>query len=155
MSDQKNSELRSLAAELVAAYVSNNSVSIDVLSGLINTVFDSLKSVESEPSAKVQPPGIPAVSIKKSITPDAIICLECGKKHSMIRRHLQTGHGLTPDAYRAKWELPSSYPLVAPSYAAHRSALAKKSGLGRKRNEVVATQVVVEKPKRGRKPKAS
>ncbi len=115
-------------AEIVAAYVANNSVSMTELASLINTVGQKLSEIgrEEEEPAKPQP----AVAIKKSVTPDYIICLEDGKKLKMLKRHLKTRYDMTPEEYRARWGLPDNYPMVAPSYAQQRSRLAKSIGLG-------------------------
>jgi predicted transcriptional regulator len=123
-----------LAAKLVAAYVSNNPLPRSELPDLILAVHSSLARLGSEPE-QAQPQveaKLPAVPVRKSITPDYLICLEDGKKFKSLRRHLRA-HGLTPEQYRQKWNLPSNYPMVASNYAAQRSALAKKLGLGRKR----------------------
>jgi predicted transcriptional regulator len=120
-----------LTAQIVSAHIANNKVETEALPALIQSVFRSLSTsgdVEVEPTVAL----IPAVSIKKSVFPDYIVCLEDGKKLKMLKRHLQTSYGLTPEAYRTKWGLPRDYPMVAPSYAATRSGLAKKIGLGRK-----------------------
>jgi predicted transcriptional regulator len=123
-----------LAAEVVAAYVSNNPVPKGDLPDLILAVHSSLAKLGSEPEHAL--PQVeakaPAVSIRKSVTPDYLICLEDGKRFKSLRRHLRL-HGLTPEQYREKWKLPSDYPMVAPNYAAQRSTLAKKIGLGQKR----------------------
>ena len=132
MSDEKKSELRALATEVVAAFVSNNNVPVDQLSNLIKEVFQSLADVGVIPAIAGDIPASPAVPIKKSITPSAIICLECGKPMQMLRRHLTTEHGLSVDEYRTKWKLSADYPVVAPEYGARRSEFAKKIGLGRK-----------------------
>jgi predicted transcriptional regulator len=140
MTDQaKPSELLALTTNIVAAHVSNNSVAVPDLPRLIREVHDTLASVSGAGGREPERP-TPAVAIKKSVTPDHIVCLEDGKKLKMLKRHLRTTYGLTPEEYRAKWGLPADYPMVAPSYAAQRSAFAKKIGLGRKR----------AKPKRGR-----
>lgn len=122
-----------LAAEIVSAYVSNNPVPMSELPSVIDRVYRSLNSLpsgaQSQPAAE---PLTPAVPIRKSVTPDFIISLEDGKKFKSLKRHLATSYGLTPDDYRARWNLPSDYPMVAPNYAAARSALAKQVGLGRK-----------------------
>ncbi|MER9300469.1 MucR family transcriptional regulator [Mesorhizobium sp. M0621] len=131
----------SIAADIVAAYVSNNPLPIGELPKLIGDVHAALKGIgtpATEPVVKQEP----AVSIRKSVTPDFIICLEDGKKFKSLKRHLQH---LTPDQYRQKWNLPADYPMVAPNYAATRSALAKASGLGRK---AAAPPAAAEKPKR-------
>lgn len=134
MTDQTNNsaaELAELTAEIVSAYVSNNPLPAAGLPDVIASVHASLSGLGT-PIAPVVEPQIPAVNPKKSVTPDFIICLEDGKKFKSLKRHLATDFGLTPDAYRAKWNLPHDYPMVAPNYAAARSALAKASGLGRK-----------------------
>ena len=123
-------ELLGLATEIVSAHVSNNAVAADQLPGLIQQVFNALASVEQATAAPPDPK--PAVTVKQSVTAGHIVCLNCGKHFSMLKRHLMTDHKLTPEQYRQRWELPRSYPLVAPNYAKTRSALAKKIGLGRK-----------------------
>lgn len=123
-----------LTADIVSAYVSNNPVPLGELPALIGQVHAALKGTVGGSPEK--PEALkPAVPIKKSVTPDYIISLEDGKKFKSLKRHLSTHYGLTPDEYRAKWGLPADYPMVAPNYAAARSALAKTIGLGRKPNE--------------------
>lgn len=119
-----------LTAEIVSAHVAHNQVAGDALPELIQSVYRSLSTL-GEVEAKSEPL-MPAVPWKKSIFPDFIICLEDGKKLKMLKRHLQASYNLTPQEYRAKWGLPRDYPMVAPSYASKRSALAKSIGLGRK-----------------------
>jgi predicted transcriptional regulator len=123
-------ELLGLATEIVSAHVSNNAIAADQLPGLIQQVFNALATVEQATAAP--PKAQPAVEVRRSVLADHIVCLDCGKHFSMLRRHLMTDHKLTPEQYRHRWELPRSYPLVAPNYAKTRSALAKKIGLGRK-----------------------
>ena len=124
-----------MAAELVAAYVSKNSLPRSDLPSLILEVHSSLARLRSEPElAEPQVEAIPAVPIRKSVTPDYLICLEDGKRFRSMRRHLRL-LGMTPEQYREKWKLPSDYPMVAPNYAAQRSTLAKKIGLGQKRRK--------------------
>jgi predicted transcriptional regulator len=120
-----------LTAEIVSAYVSNNAVAATNLPGLIAEIYEALK-IATESDQPEPEKMKPAVPIKKSVTPDYIISLEDGKKFKSLKRHLATHHGLTPDEYRAKWGLPADYPMLAPNYAAARSALAKSMGLGRK-----------------------
>ena len=115
-------------AEIVSAYVGHNSVSPDQLPALISSVSQALSRLGQEPPA--EEPLIPAVSIRRSVGPDAITCLDCGWSGKMIKRHLSSAHDMTPDIYRARWKLPADYPLVAPNYATQRSELAKKIGLG-------------------------
>lgn len=124
-------DLLTLTADIVSAHVSNNSVAIADVPALIANVHASLAGlgVAAEPAAAEQEP---AVSIRRSVRQDHIVCLEDGKKLKMLKRHLMTHYQLTPDQYRAKWNLPADYPMVAPDYAEKRRALAKKIGLGRK-----------------------
>ncbi|ESY78541.1 MucR family transcriptional regulator [Mesorhizobium sp. LNHC220B00] len=136
-----------LTADVVSAYVSNNPVPVGDLPALIGQVHAALKGAAGSVSAAEPEALKPAVPIKKSVTPDYIISLEDGKKFKSLKRHLSTQHGLTPDEYRAKWGLPADYPMVAPNYAATRSALAKTMGLGRKPKEPEAP----EPTKRSRK----
>lgn len=131
MSENKN-ELVDLSAMIVAAYVAHNNVARADLPGLIESTHAALGRLGAEPAAPVAEPLVPAVSIRKSVTPDAIICLEDGKAFKSLKRHLRTSFNLTPEEYRAKWGLPADYPMVAPAYAEARSALAKSLGLGRK-----------------------
>lgn len=133
MSDQAdtNEMLVTLTADIVAAHVSNNSVAISDLSVLINNVHAALSGLGGPPVVE-EKQLVPAVSIRTSVKPDYITCLEDGKKLKMLRRHLMTHYGMTPDDYRAKWGLPADYPMVAPNYAERRRALAKEIGLGTK-----------------------
>lgn len=129
MSDQENSgELLALTTEIVSAHVSNNTLPVSDLPQLIQDVYKTLAAVGSGQVAadRLQP----AVSIKKSVHPDYIVCLEDGKKLKMLKRHLKTAYNMTPEEYRERWSLPRDYPMVAPNYAKHRSSLAKKIGLG-------------------------
>ncbi|PTE07919.1 MucR family transcriptional regulator [Mesorhizobium helmanticense] len=122
-----------LMANVVSAYVSNNPVPASELPSLIDQIYQSLDLLRSDPSIQIAvEPLKPAVPIRKSVTPDFLISLENGKKFKSLKRHLRVSYGLSPDEYRAKWGLPSDYPMVAPNYAASRSLLAKKFGLGRK-----------------------
>lgn len=124
-----------LTADIVSAYVSNNTISPQDLTGLIAEVHIALtKTVESEPEPEPEPIK-PAVSVKKSVTPDYIVCLEDGKKFKSLKRHLRTHYNMSPEEYREKWNLAVDYPMVAPSYAKERSLLAKKMGLGQQRKK--------------------
>jgi len=134
MADQKDNspnpeELLSLTSDIVAAHVSNNTVAVSDLPGLIEQVYKTLSVVGGAGEAAADRP-TPAVPIKKSVTPDFIVCLEDGKKLKMLKRHLKTAYDMTPDEYRVRWGLPSDYPMVAPNYAKQRSKLAKAIGLG-------------------------
>ena len=121
--------LLSLTTEIVAAHVSNNTVSLTDLPTLIEQVYKSLANVGTDPVVAEERPQ-PAVPIKKSVTPDYIVCLEDGKKLKMLKRHLKTAYNMTPEEYRDRWGLPADYPMVAPNYARQRSSLAKQIGLG-------------------------
>jgi predicted transcriptional regulator len=123
-------DLVRLAAEIAAAYVSANPVQAQDLPGLIRTVHNALLEVSGAAVIQSDTAQEPAVSIKKSVTADYIICLEDGKKFKSLKRHLRTRYGMTPDEYRAKWGLTHDYPMVAPNYAKARSDLAKRMGLG-------------------------
>jgi predicted transcriptional regulator len=136
-SDIETSPLESVS-KIVSAFVSNNSVSSGELPQLIYTVHEALMSSDQ---AALSPPE-PAVPIKKSVQPDYVICLEDGKKLKMLKRHLRTAYDMSPDQYRQKWGLSSDYPMVAPEYAAKRSELAKKIGLGRKAGQKVKAKRV-------------
>jgi predicted transcriptional regulator len=120
-----------MTSQVVAAYLSNNRVSADQLPGLINAVHETLRNVEGGKPAAPEQPAKPAVSIRKSVHPDYIVCLEDGKKLKMLKRHLRTTYNMSPEEYREKWNLPADYPMVAPNYAQQRSEFAKRIGLGR------------------------
>jgi len=127
------SELLELTADIVASHVSNNTVAVSDISMLIEQVYTTLARV-SQPGSALEPARPePAVPVKKSITPDYIICLEDGKKLKMLKRHLKTAYDMTPEQYRERWGLPADYPMVAPNYASQRRTLAKKIGLGTNR----------------------
>jgi predicted transcriptional regulator len=128
-----SSDLVELTKDIVSAYVSNNAVVSADLPELIDQTFNALKQSAAKEFQPLKGELNPAVPIKKSVTPDYIICLEDGKQFKSLKRHLRTYYDLTPEEYREKWNLPYDYPMVAPNYAARRSALAKKIGLGRKR----------------------
>ena len=130
-------ELTALTADIVSAHVGNNAVAIGDLPLLIRNVHDALAGLAT-PAAEPVAELVAAVSIRQSVKPDYIICLEDGKKLKMLKRHLMTAYDMTPDEYRAKWGLPADYPMVAPNYTATRSQLAKDMGLGRKAGTKVA-----------------
>lgn len=131
MDQQK--DLVGMAAKIVSAYVSANTIASQDLPGLIRTVYSALQDISDTPALAPESAPEPAVAVKKSITPDFIICLEDGKKFKSLKRHLRTRYGMTPDEYRTKWGLPHDYPMVAPNYAKERSTLAKRMGLGTSR----------------------
>lgn len=122
-------DLLALTTEIVAAHVSNNTVAVGDLPQLINQVYQSLVSIGKAQPVPAERPQ-PAVSVKRSVHPDYIICLEDGKKLKMLKRHLKTAYNMTPEEYRERWSLPPEYPMVAPNYARQRSKLAKEIGLG-------------------------
>ena len=150
-----------LAADIVSAFVSNNSVPIADLPALIGSVHATLGKLTQSSVEEKPEPLTPAVSIKRSITPDYIVCLEDGKKFKSLKRHLRTRYDMTPDQYRAKWNLASDYPMVAPNYAAARSELAKNMGLGqqRRKQDSVPTEAETDAKAapapRGRRPKVA
>ena len=123
--------LITLTSDIVAAHLSNNSVAVDDVASLITNVYSALSGLGDAVVAPEAPPE-PAVSIRTSVKPDYIVCLEDGKKLKMLKRHLMTHYNMTPDQYRTRWNLPADYPMVAPNYAEKRRELAKKIGLGRK-----------------------
>src|SRR6266480_4630920 len=124
-------ELLKMTAEVVSAYVSNHTLSTGQLGDVIQSVYNSLRTLEGQAAEPPSEPLRPAVPVRKSVTPEFLICLEDGKKLKMLKRHLRSTYNLTPDEYRAKWGLAQDYPMVAPKYAAQRSEFAKKIGLGR------------------------
>jgi predicted transcriptional regulator len=130
---ETKNDLVEMAAEIVSAYVSANQVASQDLPALIRTVYSALQDVSGRRPLAAESPQEPAVPVKKSVTPDFIICLEDGKKFKSLKRHLRTRYSMTPDDYRTKWGLPHDYPMVAPNYAKERSNLAKRMGLGHAR----------------------
>ena len=146
-----------LAADIMSAFVSNNSVPVAELPALIGSVHDALTKVASGSTQQpAEEPKAPAVPIKKSVQPDYIVCLDDGKRFKSLKRHLRTVYNLTPDQYRAKWGLAHDYPMVAPNYAAARSELAKQMGLGARRKRTPEPEPVQPAaPARGRRKKAA
>ena len=138
-----NETLITLTSDIVAAHVSNNDVTVNDLPTLITNVYGALAGL-GQPAAVVEEVPEPAVSVRSSVKPDYIVCLEDGKKLKMLKRHLMTHYNMTPDQYRQRWNLAPDYPMVAPNYAEKRRELAKSIGLGRKPGA-----------RRGRKPKAA
>ena len=131
----KNDELLALTADIVVSHLSNNSVPVSELPKLIEDVYQALRSIGSEETVSTEERPEPAVPIKKSVTPDFVICLEDGKKLKMLKRYLKARFDMTPEDYRERWGLPADYPMVAPNYAKQRQALAKKIGLGTRRRK--------------------
>ncbi len=128
----EQTEILKMASNIVVAYVSHNSLATEQMPDAIATVYNSLQTLNAGRGAAAAEPPKPAVSIRSSIETDYLVCLEDGKKLKMLKRHLRTAYDMTPDEYRAKWGLPSDYPMVAPNYAEQRSKIAYKIGLGRK-----------------------
>jgi predicted transcriptional regulator len=153
MTEQIDKTILTLTAEIVAAHVGHNRIVPGDLPDLIQRVHQALTALgkeSAEPAVATE--AKPAVSIRSSVKPDYIVCLEDGKKLTMLKRYLQTRYGLTPQQYRQKWKLPADYPMVAPNYADRRRELAKAIGLGRKPKVVAPAPAPA---KRGRKPKAA
>ncbi len=130
--EQSNDELIEFTTDIVSAYVGNNAVTTSDLPGLISDIYAALSKAANTEPEPVAEPLKPAVSIRKSLSDDYLICLEDGKKFKSLKRHLRTHYDMTPEQYREKWGLPPNYPMVAPNYAQARSKLAKKIGLGQK-----------------------
>jgi predicted transcriptional regulator len=151
---ENSEELLELTVSIVAAYVTRNNVPRGDLASLIASTHSALAELGTAPAAPAPAPLVPAVSIRKSVTPEAIICLEDGKSFKSLKRHLSSKYDLTPEQYRAKWGLPVDYPMVAPAYAEARSALAKSMGLGRKAAPKPAAEPAAPaKPKRASRAK--
>lgn len=129
MAEDAKATLITLTADIAAAYVEHNLIAAGDLPGLIRSIHGALSGIDA-PAAPLESPLVPAVPVKKSVGDDHLVCLEDGRKFKSLKRHLRVKYGLSPDEYRAKWGLPKSYPMVAPSYTATRSALAKQMGLG-------------------------
>jgi predicted transcriptional regulator len=147
----------SLVAEIVRGYVAQNSIGVDQLAGLIATVHRTLSGLGTNTPVPATEALTPAVSIRRSVQHEHVVCLECGFRGLMLRRHLRVAHGLEPAAYRVRWKLPADHPIIAPAYSERRSTLAKQIGLGRPREAVVSTPApeVIAPParRRGRKPR--
>ncbi len=129
----ENEKLVELTADIVAAHVTNNTVSVGDMAGLVQRVYEALSTVAAGPDESRRPAKTPIVSVRSSIKPDFIVCMECGGKHKMLKRHLMNAHNMTPDQYRADYGLPRDYPMVAPNYSEQRRNLAHSIGLGRRR----------------------
>ena len=146
---EDNTELLTLTADIAAAYVSNNTVQASDVPSVIQTIYRALAGVGAAAAQPAPEPQKPAVPIKKSITPDYLISLEDGKKYKSLKRHLRTQYNMSPDDYRTKWGLAKDYPMVAPNYAASRSALAKSMGLGRGGASTAAKPAKARTPRKG------
>ena len=146
MAEESASDLLTLTAEIVASHVANNSVGLSDLAPLIGNVHAALAGLGAPAATLPEPAQKPAVTVRTSVKPDGITCLEDGKKFKTLKRHLRTDHGMTPDEYRAKWKLPADYPMVAPAYAETRRAMAVRIGLGRKPGQKAGRRKPVAKP---------
>lgn len=148
-----------LVAEIVRSYVAQNSIGVDQVAGLIATVHRSLSSLVQSVPASAAAALVPAVPIRRSVQRDQVICLDCGYRGQMLRRHLRVAHGLEPAEYRIRWKLTADHPITAPAYSEGRSMMAKQIGLGKPREAVVSTpapEVVAPPPKQhGRKPRSA
>ena len=129
----ENEQLVQLTADIVAAHVANNNVAVGDVGNLVHRVYEALSGLEKTGAEPAQEEKTPVVSVRASIKPDFIICMECGAKQRMLKRHLMTAHSMTPDQYRTDYGLPRDYPMVAPNYSEQRRALAHSIGLGRKK----------------------
>ena len=145
MTDDRRDTLLTLTAEIVASHVANNNISVSDVPALISNVHNSLAGLGA-PAATPEADLNPAVSVRASVRPEYIICLEDGQKKRSLKRHLRTAHGLTPELYRAKWSLPSDYPMVAPAYAEIRRALALSLGLGKRRRSASGARKAPGRP---------
>ena len=150
-------DLIAITADIVAAHVSNNSVAIGDVAGLVQRVHEALAGLSAPGAAASEPEAkTPVVSLRASIKPDYIVCMECGRKQKTLKRHLQSAHGMSPDQYRTDYGLPRDYPMVAPNYSQRRGELARASGLGRKRTPEPAQsgdQAPKPKGRRGGRPR--
>ena len=161
MDPVESDDLVQLTADIVSAYVSNNKIGSEALAKLIEDVHGALMRAPGDQPVQEPEAREPAVSVRRSVTPDYIVCLEDGKKFKSLKRHLQGEHGLSPEEYRSKWKLTRDYPMVAPNYARARSDLAKSMGLGRKgeAGETASGQADMGEPaappRRGRPPRAA
>ena len=160
MADESTAQMvdLSLVAEIVRSYVAQNSIGVDQVAGLIATVHRSLSDLVQSAPASAPAPLVPAVPIRRSVQHDHVVCLECGYRGRVLRRHLRVAHGLEPAEYRVRWRLPPDHPITAPAYSERRSTMAKQTRLGRKSQEaVVSTPEVVAAPpkRRGRKPRSA
>ena len=151
MTDQ--SQLIELTADIVAAHVSNNNVAVGDVANLVQQVHQALSGLGEAPAEAEPQKKEPVVSVRASVKPDYIVCMECGKKHKTLNRHLQTAHGMSPTEYRKDYGLPDTYPMTAPNYSQQRQEMAKRIGLGRKRSEPAAASD--SKPQRKRRTKAA
>lgn len=131
--DVSRLDILRMSVDIVAAYVVGNSIALPEIPETIRRVFDTLRTLRAAGGETATARLKPAVAIRRSVTPDYLVCLEDGRKLKMLKRHLRTAYGLTPDEYRSRWNLPSDYPMVAPNYAKRRAEFARKIGLGRKR----------------------
>ncbi|MDZ5451198.1 MucR family transcriptional regulator [Labrys sp. ZIDIC5] len=152
---EDDTSLLDLTADIVSAYVANNQVATASLADLIRSVHGSLTGLNDPKPVAADKPPTPAVSIRRSITPDYVICLEDGLKFKSLTRHLRTAYNMTPEQYREKWALAADYPMVAPNYSAQRSRLAREFGLGQRRQEPESMPASPRAPSKGKRKKVS
>ena len=150
----ENEDLIGLTAAVVANYVANNRVATNDVAGVVEQVYGALANL-GEPQEELAQAKSPVVSVRASVKPDYIVCMECGKKQKTLRRHLQTAHSMTPDQYRADYGLPDTYPMTSPNYSQQRRAMATSIGLGRKKAAPEAAPEPATAKRPGRKPRAS
>jgi predicted transcriptional regulator len=151
----EDNQLITLTADIVAAHVTNNNVAVGDVANLVRRVHEALAGLGQAPAEQAPPKKEPVVSVRASVKPDHIVCMECGKRQKMLKRHLQTAHGMTPQQYRSDYGLPDSYPMVAAEYAQMRSQMATSIGLGRKKagiSEAPASAPSETNPKRRGRP---
>jgi predicted transcriptional regulator len=141
-------QLIELTADIVAAHVSNNSVAVGDVANLVQRVHGALAALDQAPEEPETQKKVPVVSVRASVKPDYIVCMECGKKQRTLKRHLQSAHGMSPDQYRQDYGLPREYPMTAPSYSQQRQDMARAIGLGRRRAEADPAPPQAEKPQR-------
>ncbi|QEN85117.1 transcriptional regulator [Labrys sp. KNU-23] len=151
---EEDTNLVDLTVDIVSAYVANNQIATTSLADLIRSVHGSLSDLNNPKQVEANVPPKPAIPIKKSVTNDYVICLDDGLKFKSLTRHLRTAYGMTPEQYREKWGLPADYPMVAPSYSAQRSRLARELGLGQQRQKAKNVPPPPPAPSKGRKKKA-
>lgn len=150
----ENEKLVELTADIVSAHVANNTVSVGDMPQLVTRVYEALTSLNQPAAEPAKQDKSPAVSVRASIKPDYLVCMECGGKHKMLKRHLQTAHGMTPDQYRSDYGLPREYPMVASNYSEARRSLAHSIGLGRRSKEATSKATPAKAAPRARRKKA-
>jgi predicted transcriptional regulator len=151
----EENNLLALTADIVSAHVSNNTVAVGDVGGLVERVHEALAGLGTAPAQEPPEAKVPVVSVRASVKPDYIVCMECGRKQKTLRRHLQNAHGMTPAQYRSDYGLPDTYPMTSPNYSEQRRSMAKEFGLGRKKapQEATAAPAKAKRPARNPRPK--